>query len=372
MNGERGILIVVEEEFRSVTRYFEVKADIANTLATRDDDQRATFFQSQKDDMAKAELDAAEDANRVQSFNDHRSTVVPWLRETGIVDHLQGLKKDEIKAATALSSPEKDSSYLPRIIESAESMLREAHSWCFDGDDCMLTWPCRVVLSRFQSSQTESFGKIPKRVLAYFDRVAAGEDYFFSAKSEEENLRPEDYVDPTQEQLEVWLVVCTLAKDEIPDGDKEKQDELKTRLIEFWMLLITQDTGSRRYSSPLLSFCVLLSIKPSTQGLVEPGNFNSNLSAIIWVVQLLIFYSSARKERDGQGKTLESVKYYCEKYLQQTVPTLLESEYRDCRRLLYDDLMFGIKDVQFMRAWELKDSANNDTFGWNFVQHRDN
>lgn len=26
----------------------------------------------------------------------------------------------------------------------------------------------------------------------------------------------------------------------------------------------------------------------------------------------------------------------------------------------------------FMRAWALKDSANNDTAGWKFVQHRDN
>lgn len=419
-------------------KYFEVSCQIRTPSQDGQDNARQTFFQSQKEDLAQAEQDAAEDANRVRGFDDHRSTVIPWLRETGIVDHLRGLKKDEIKAATALSSPEKDISYLPRIIESAESMLREAHSWCFDGDDCMLTWPCRVVLSRFQSSQTESFGKIrpfdqykepktlktyfstAKRVLAYFDRIAAGEDYFFSAKSEEESFRPEDHVDPTQKQLDVWLAVCTLAKHEIPDDDEETQDELKSRLLEFWMLLITQDTGSRRYSSPLLSFCAMLSIKPSTQGWLEPGNFNSNLSAIIWVVQLLIFYSSARKERDGQEKTIESVKQYCERYLQQTVetpmgeilrwrlllfrvskdtvgnheaywdeseqvltyedtelhmdqvPTLLESEYRDCRRLLYDDLMFGIKDVQLMRAWALKDSASNDTVGWNFVQHRDN
>ena len=34
--------------------------------------------------------------------------------------------------------------------------------------------------------------------------------------------------------------------------------------------------------------------------------------------------------------------------------------------------MFGIKDVQRMRSWALKDSASNDTVGWNFVQHRDN
>lgn len=423
---------------RKWQRYFEVKADITSTSAARDIDQRDAFFQSQKEDIAQAELDAAEDANRVRGFDDHRSTVVPWLRETGIVDHLQGLKKDEIKAATALPSPETDISYLPRVIEAAESMLREAHSWCFDGDDCMLTWPCRVVLSRFQSAQTESFGKIrpfdqykepktlktyfslAKRVLAYFGRVAAGEDYFFSAGSDEESFRPEDHIDPTPKQLDAWLAACTLAKDEISADDEGRQDELKDHLLELWMLLICQDTGSRRYSSPLLSFCAMLSIKPSTQGWLEPGNFNSNLSAIIWVVQLLIFYYCARKERNGREKTLEGVRKYCERYLQQTVetpmgeilrwrlllfrvskdtvgeheafwdeseqvltyedtelhmdqvPTLLESEYRDCRRLLYDDLMFGIKDVRSMRAWALKDSANNDTVGWNFVQHRDN
>ena len=54
------------------------------------------------------------------------------------------------------------------------------------------------------------------------------------------------------------------------------------------------------------------------------------------------------------------------------VPILLESEYRDCRRLLYADLMLGIKDVPSMRAWALRDSVNNDTVGWNFVQHRGN
>lgn len=141
-------------------RYFEVQADVANIPAPRDIDQRDAFFQTQMEDIAQAEHDAVHDANRVRGFGDHRSTVVPWLRETGIVDHLQGLQKDEIYAATALPPRENDSSYLPRITEAAESMLQEAHSWCFDGEDCMLTWPCRVVLSRFQSSQTESFGKI--------------------------------------------------------------------------------------------------------------------------------------------------------------------------------------------------------------------
>jgi hypothetical protein len=118
---------------------------------------------------------------------------------------------------------------------------------------------------------------------------------------------------------------------------------------------------------------------------MEPGNFNGNLSAIIWVVQLLIFYDSAREEQQGRGETLNLVKWCCARYLQQTVetpmgeilrwrlllfkiskesisnneanwdeseqvltygdtelrmnqiPTLLVSECQDCHRLLYED-----------------------------------
>lgn len=62
----------------------------------------------------------------------------------------------------------------------------------------------------------------------------------------------------------------------------------------------------------------MLSIKPSTKGWLEPGNFNSHLSAMIWVVQLLIFYDSARKEQQGRGQTLQLVKRFCGRYLQQT------------------------------------------------------
>ncbi|TKA73156.1 hypothetical protein B0A55_10843 [Friedmanniomyces simplex] len=286
------------------------------------------------------------------------------------------------------------------------AMLREAHSWCFDGPDCMLTWPCRVVISRFQAPQSKSFGKIRPfdpykepgtlktyfgvalRALAYFDRVAATHEHCFSVETED-SIRPEDSMRPTEKQRQAWSEVYLLAKSVISHEDEADEERLKSRLLVFWMLLGGHQTGSRRYHSPLLSFCAMLSIKPSTKSWLEPGNFNSQLSAMIWVVQLLFFYDNARKEKLGEGNTLTQVKQYCERFLQQTVetpmgevlrwrlllfrvsndtvgdheafwdeaeqvltyedvelhmdriPTLLESEYRECRRLLYNDLMCG-------------------------------
>jgi len=41
------------------------------------------------------------------------------------------------------------------------------------------------------------------------------------------------------------------------------------------MALICHEFGGRRYSSPLLSFCVMLSVKPHTKTWKEPDNYNS-------------------------------------------------------------------------------------------------
>lgn len=109
------------------------------------------FFQQQGEHIRRSEQDALDLANQVEGFGHHRSSVVPWLRTTGIVDHVRGLKKDEIRTALAILAEDNDQ-MLQTILDALQDVLHKAHRWCFDGPDCMLTWPCRVVLSRFQSS----------------------------------------------------------------------------------------------------------------------------------------------------------------------------------------------------------------------------
>ena len=421
-------------------RYFEIAANGPKAITEHTTNQKHLFFQARKEEVKRTASDLAEAANIVQGFENHRSTVVPWLRETGIVKHIAMLKKDEIKAAIALPSVEGERE-LRDIVDAMESLLRDAHSLCFDGIECMLTWPCRVVLSRFQSSQVDIVGKtrafdpykepgtlksyfaISQRFLSYFHRVIFHDEYYFDIEDTDEQAeRPEDVIKATDEQLVVWNDVWGTARKECESEEDEerKQNELKDRLLEMWMLIISHDTGARRYQSPLLSFCAMLSVKPSTKGWLEPGNFNSHLSAMIWVVQLLVFYDSARKEQQGQGQTLQLVKRRCERYLQQTVetpmreilrwrlllfkiskesmgdhevswdeseqvltyedtelhmdqiPSLLATEYQDCHRLLYDELMMGQRTIGHMHSWALKDGPNTDTIDWNFIQHRDN
>ena len=67
-----------------------------------ENDRLKEFFRRQHDDIKQSWQDAAEHAKRVQGFNDHRSGPIPWLRTTGIADHIKGLTKDELRAAIAL------------------------------------------------------------------------------------------------------------------------------------------------------------------------------------------------------------------------------------------------------------------------------
>lgn len=66
--------------------------------------------------------------------------------------------------------------------------------------------------------------------------------------------------------------------------------------MEVFVGLICRQTGSNRYQRPIISFAAMLAVKPTTQTWHEPGDFNSKLSGISWVSQLLLFYHCARQE----------------------------------------------------------------------------
>lgn len=418
-------------------KYFEVAAVESTVAMQTGQDGRDAFFRAQEDGISKMRSDEAERANTVQGFDDHRSTVVPWLRETGIAEHICGLSKGDIASAISLPSGDQEP-LLQTVLDAFDAALHEAHSRCFDGPDCMLTWPCRVVLGRFQSSQVEMVGKTrgfdpykeaatlktyfrtAKQAVAYFARVAVAEEYHFRTDRERAGFVPEDVLEPTDEQLSAWNEIRRLAQRENSEDRTNEEAILKRSVIDMFMLLVCHETGARRYASPLLSYCAMLSIKSSTASWMEAGNFNSHLSAVIWVAQLLIFYSSAHAEQRGEGSTLSLVKQCCEKYLQQAtetpmgeilrwrlllfkiskdsvsdhqaewdeteevvtfegtklhmsqIPTLLLSEYNGCRQLLRNELMLGITGLPRMHAYALKDNASIETFDWSFTQHPEN
>ena len=77
-------------------------------------------FSRQQEDTRQSE-NAAMLAKRVQGFDDHRLAAIPWLRTTGIADHVKGLDKGEIQAAMAL--PRDGEGALSVILTSMQEVL---------------------------------------------------------------------------------------------------------------------------------------------------------------------------------------------------------------------------------------------------------
>lgn len=209
-----------------------------------------------------------------------------------------------------------------------QAVLKTAHSWCFDGPDCMLSRPSQYALSRFQGPAGDMTGKqrvfkphknprslksyfaIAPRFLAYVCRITQEDHCHFDV--EEDSHGPEDVVEMTVGQQRAWQAVLDCAfqlhneleygsssEDEVENGESgsgrgdRPSQSLEDRLVNFWMLLVCHNTAARRYTSPLVSFCAMLSIQ---------------LSKMIWIVQLIILYHSAQQERRGEGQTLTSIR----------------------------------------------------------------
>ena len=392
------------------------------------DSREADFFTQLDEDAAIADEDAKAEANTVHGFGSHKSAVVPWLRRTGIEEHTRGLKKDEMHTSFAVPKNAESEPELFLMLEVMDEIFTEAHSWCFDGPDCMLTWPRQLALSRFHTAagpgqKTRAFDpkKEPntlktnfgywKQFLTYCYRVAYRGSHFTTA--DDDQRTPESCIQLTDGQENAWEAAFQSAV---------KQDRLALRnaMSDLSMALVCHEFGGNRYSSPLLSFCAMLSVKPHIKSWKEPGNYNSCLSGVIWVAQLIIFHASACLEKAELGDTLERIEQYCGKFLKQDtetpmgeilgwrlllftvskevvgphqvqwdvdekvltyrdvdlhmdhVPRLLLSDFQQAQHLLYDELMFGAQNLPRMRAWALKDNLDADAFGWFFGQHREN
>lgn len=412
-------------------RYFVVTLGPDPSL-TEDDAGRCIgseeekFFQQQVQDTLCAKEDSKGNANIVHGFGSHRSAVIPWLQRTGIKDCLEGLDKEQIQASFSLPKNADSEPELFLILEVMDEILSEAHSWCFDGPECMLTWPRQLALSRFHTATVgKARGFEPKKepetvktnrrywkqFLTYYYRVVYSNGYF--AKSDESQRTPADSVQLTDKQAHAWAGVIKGVKN-------QERQALRDSLSVFCMAIICHEFGGGRYSSPLLSFCAMQSVRPFTKTWKEPGNYNSFLSGLIWVVQLLIFHASVSLEKAGHGNTLDLIKEYCERFLQpetetpmgeilgwrlllfavskevvgshqaewdpeekiltygdidlhmDQVPQLLLSEFTQARHFLYNELMFAVQTLPRIQAWALKDNLDTDAFGWFWGQHREN
>jgi hypothetical protein len=348
---------------------------------------------------------------------------------------------------------------LGRILAAVESTLRDAYKLCSDkSPDRKMTQQRAKRLSNFRSddshmssakaskfrsfkneSSLTSYFRITKQLLAYYYRVVYREDGHFT-RGDESHVVPQDIIETTPLQRQaIEDVIGALRrrdkaakgrgtpscdkKDGIATRDYDERDaELKHTIRKFYISLICQTVGSRPFRSAILSFCAMLSRTKALTRRVdneqhkrctwrEPGNFNSNLSALTWTAQLILFDFVCFQKQDDEDGIPDLLDQMCKKYFQQMAETpfghvlqwrlylfaasrtsltkhqarwsldgetvdymgtklhmeqvtqLVESEFRQAHSLLYDKLLFGMRDVAPIEAWRLHDDLDVDDYG---------
>ena len=99
----------------------------------------------------------------------------------------------------------------------------------------------------------KAYFKLAKQFIIYLARAAAGRSHHFSANEEEKGThRPQDVIELSAEHPKTWHYIRRLARRKTA-GDESEENGLKDELVKMWMLLISHNTGARRYRSPLLS-----------------------------------------------------------------------------------------------------------------------
>lgn len=108
-------------------------------------------FERLHNSATAADRNATEEADICQQLASHKFPVLLWLRRQ-TKEHMRGPQKDEICASfcCAYKMPTVKRCFL--MINILSNMLLEAHGWCFDGGECILTWPRHLALSRFYTA----------------------------------------------------------------------------------------------------------------------------------------------------------------------------------------------------------------------------
>ncbi|KAJ9421294.1 hypothetical protein QL093DRAFT_2576904 [Fusarium oxysporum] len=360
---------------------------------------------------------------------------------------------------------------LRRILAAAEGMLRDAYRLCSDksperkmtqqrakrlsnfrGEDSKLS---SIKADKFRSFKNESsltsYFRIQKQLLAYYYRTVFRADGHFT-RERDDQIVPRDTIEATSMQQQAMKNIISILRrqdkmargkdgknsDDDDDDDDDDHDhadncnegngvvdgdcELKHAIRKFCISLICQTVGSRPFRSAILSFCAMKSRKKSWTRQSDkeqrrlctwhkPGNFNSNLSALTWTAQLILFDFICFQKQDDEDRIPDLLDQMCKKYFQQMTETpyghilqwrlylfvasstelathqarwsldgetvdymgkqlrmeqvsqLALSEFRQAHSLLYDELLFGMEDVAPIEAWRLNDDLDLEDYG---------
>ena len=390
---------------------------------------------------------------------------------TGFSTHLDGLYDAEIQSSYALharsdenvvsngSSENFSDSELRRILIAAEHTLRDAYRLCSDSSPHRkMTQLHALTLNHFRLGDARDIGatrgalfraskhsnsmvacfRLTKQLLAYYYRVVYLSDGHFTNNTEGHAL-PHDVIKPTLEQSQAMDAIITVLRrqDALQDATSsasgadmdindvaaptaELDDQLKKAIRDLLVSLICCWIVSKPFQSPLLSFCAMRSrtlLQHDDDALYargrckwrEPGNCSRDLSALIWMFQLMLFDAVCSTCGDDESQILPRLELKCRTYCHTMaqspfgqmlqwrsclfaasmntitehqarwsidgftvdykgtklhmnhIAQLVVNEYKVASRILYDDLLLGIMaDTPRIEPWQIEDDLDQD------------
>ncbi|EXK78037.1 hypothetical protein FOQG_17267 [Fusarium oxysporum f. sp. raphani 54005] len=194
-------------------------------------------------------------------------------------------------------------------------------------------------------SSLRSYFRVAKQLIVYYYRVVFLDDGHFSRDDNKHDMQvPQDVIEATswRQKAMQGIIYALRRQDEASrgggssgGGDREGDNddaELKCAIRAFYISLICHTVGSKPFRSPVLSFCAMLSRKKGLkrQGDAEqriqctwqePGNFNSNLSMLTWIAQIVLFDFVCFKKQDDEDGIPDMIDDICKRYFQQMTET---------------------------------------------------
>ena len=326
----------------------------ANLVST--DSSLSRFLRQQR--MVLSDIER-ESANRIHALGESLAERIPWLLKTGFPQHLNGLHDSQIKKAISFAKhrspviPFSTTDYVyvdsveddvSRLVEIMESGLYETYMRCSaENPKTQYSRPRADILGTISpTAKVSSWDpyKHPASLAKYFKTWKGLIGYSWRCMFYLDSTFPEltDRMDgpkeiqfTTQQQTSMRNIQELLR---LPNThDRSSISQIRDELLLLSIALIQHRIGSEVYKSPIISYCAMLSrsqlrkedhvIAPAVATAAhfwsEPQNYNTNLSALLWVAQLVVLdtvVGNCKKANNGDDvEVIPNLKRFCSTYM---------------------------------------------------------
>lgn len=224
---------------------------------------------------------------------EHKSQITPWLRKTGWVQYLDGLRLQDVVDATKTASRNHvgtgESAVLGRIQAAVEEMMAtcttvipnlstigKRHLGNFSGgsDSRLLTKPFSLMQETVSRQRYISHWS---RFILYVVRVVY---YSYLERPEDSLLK----LTPYQERCLDDVLEIATSWDGMVDAKPKLEEAVKIASRSF----VKQRLQRNPYESPLVSYTAARGISATNQAWLEPESYTPFLAGLVWDTQLIV------------------------------------------------------------------------------------